>query len=55
MLSLSNRLTLGLAPRGGGPPAGYAFVTSTNGSGNRVTITTTNNTGNRMPVATRTS
>lgn len=36
-----------------GPPAGYAFVTTTDSSGNRVRVTTTNANGARVPVVTR--
>lgn len=38
-----------------GPPAGSAFVTTTDGGGNRVRVTTTNANGARVPVPTRKS
>lgn len=39
--------------RGGAAPLSYAFVTSTNSGGSRITISTMDNNGNRVPVATR--
>ena len=51
-------LGLGLCLGAGGgstpvPPDGYAFVTTTDASGNRVYVTTTDAQGNRVYVVTR--
>jgi len=52
-------LGLGLAVGAGGviptPPAGYAFVTTTDAGGNRVYVTTTNASGSRVYLVTRTA